>query len=191
MRSATSAVLTVLALALAAPTAAHAEPVSGDSSDRAVAHGVFTSYHETAEAITYAPEPVPPGARMGVFANGLPDERTAVVAVVEGLRPNRAYGAHVHTRPCGPEGSDAGPHFQQVPAPEGVSGDPTYANPHNEVWLDFRTDASGNAVTGAVGDWTPHRGEASSVVIHEHRTRTSPGVAGEAGARLACLNVPF
>ncbi|SDJ84338.1 superoxide dismutase, Cu-Zn family [Actinopolyspora mzabensis] len=191
MRSVSSVVLAVTALIIAVPATAQAEPSDSEGNSRTVAQGVFTRYQESAAAITYAPELVPPGARMAVFAESSPGEGTSVAAVLEGLRPNRTYGAHVHTRPCGAEGSDAGPHFQRVPAPEGVSGDPAYANPSNEIWLDFRTDAAGNAVSGAFGEWNPHRGDASSVVIHEHRTRTAPGAAGEAGARLACLNVAF
>ncbi|SFE45223.1 superoxide dismutase, Cu-Zn family [Actinopolyspora alba] len=190
MRSVSSVVLAVTALIIAVPATAQADS-SGEGHNRTVARGVFTGYQESAAAVTYAPELVPPGARMGVFAESSPGKGTSVAAVLEGLRPNRTYGAHVHTHPCGDEGADAGPHFQRIPAPEGVSGDPTYANPSNEIWLDFRTDAAGNAVSGAFGKWNPHRGDASSVVIHEHRTRTAPGVAGEAGDRLACLNVPF
>ncbi len=156
-----------------------------------VSSGTFTPYSEDAAAVTYAPEQVPVGARATLVSTRTPDGRFQLAAVLRGLEPDRDYGAHVHTEPCGPTGADAGPHFQQVEAPEGVSGDPTYANPDNEVWLDFHTDASGNAVTTAFGDWDLRERMASSFVIHQHHTHTAPGAAGEAGDRLACLNADF
>jgi Cu-Zn family superoxide dismutase len=72
------------------------------------------------------------------------------------------------------------------------STDPAYANPRNEVWLDLRTDGTGSGtataeVPFAVGERAP-----ASVVVHEAQaTATDPGRAGTAGARLACLTVPF
>lgn len=180
------------ALALAAMTAT--APVASSSPDGDVAvrlsSGTFTPYSADATAITYAADEVPIGSRANLLAIMLPNGDYKLVASLRGLEPNRDYGAHVHVRPCGPTGADAGPHFQQVEAPEGVSGDPTYANPDNEVWLDFHTDAAGNAVTTAFGDWDL-RGAAHSFVIHEHRTKTAPGVAGDAGSRLACLDARF
>lgn len=172
------------------PVAA-AAPTSGSSGDVVrVSTGTFNRSSPDATAVTYAPDEVPVGARAAVASVRLPNGDRTVVVTLRGLEPNRDYGAHVHVRPCGPTGDAAGPHFQQVEAPEGVSGDPRYANPDNEVWLDFHTDSNGNAVTTASGDWDL-RGAAHSVVVHEHHTRTAPGVAGEAGSRLACVNARF
>ena len=76
---------------------------------------------------------------------------TSVALTVAGLLPNRGYAAHLHTRPCGPTGADAGPHFQNrvdpAATPEQPSTDPAYANPQNEFWLDVRTDAAGAGQT--------------------------------------------
>ncbi|MEV6492531.1 hypothetical protein AB0M20_28510 [Actinoplanes sp. NPDC051633] len=69
--------------------------------------------------------------------------------------------------------------------------DPAYANPENEVWLDFTADREGAATATAVQEWafdelTPPR----SVIVHMTRTRTEPGLAGTAGERVACLTLP-
>ena len=184
-RRTTAVATAIAALALTAP-AASAAP---DDPPR-TSHGVFQPYGADADAVTYDRKQVPVGSE-GSITSSSHGAHTKVLAKFTGLRPDRNYGAHVHTRPCGKTGAAAGPHFQQDEAPEGVSGDPTYANPGNEIWLDFRTDAAGNAVSGALGDWKPAEGAANSVVIHEHLTRTAPGEAGEAGPRLACLNVRF
>lgn len=176
------------AMAVTAPVA------SAQIDDRSprVSSGTFVAtYSEDADAVTYDEDQVPAGAEARVVSLPLPGGHTKVIAFLSGLEPGRSYGAHVHTQPCGPTGADAGPHFQQVEAPEGVSGDPAYANPDNEVWLDFRTGPAGNAVTTASGDWQLHERKAESVVIHESTTKLAPGVAGEAGSRLACLNVRF
>ncbi|PRW62002.1 superoxide dismutase family protein [Actinopolyspora mortivallis] len=186
-RFAITSAVALAVLSPAAPAAAHTTGSTGPT----VAHGVFEPYTEEATAVTYSPEKVPVGAGARLFSDETPGAGRTVLMSLRGLLPDREYGAHVHTSPCGRTGSAAGPHFQQRPAPEGVSGDPEYANPRNEVWLDFRTDDSGNALTGAFGDWDLERAGSASVVIHQHHTRTAPGVAGEAGQRLACLNVVF
>jgi Cu-Zn family superoxide dismutase len=67
------------------------------------------------------------------------------------------------------------------------SADPAFANPDNEIWLDFTTDATGAAIALTTVDWTFTGRQARSVVIHEHRTQHG----GAAGARVACLNVDF
>ena len=76
--------------------------------------------------------------------------------------------------------------------PQQASVDPAFANPRNEIWLDLRTDAAGSGSVDAevpfvFGDRAP-----ASVIIHEaEQTATEAGKAGSAGARVACLNVPF
>lgn len=91
----------------------------------------------------------------------------------------------------GPTGDDAGPHFQHTPDPVKPSVDPAYANPRNELWLDFTTDRVGTARTTSTVDWKFGPRRAHSVVIHEMHTHSDPGHAGTAGARLACLDVGF
>jgi Cu-Zn family superoxide dismutase len=132
---------------------------------------------------------LPDGARATVHATTTASGRTIVTLHVYGLEPNREYGAPAHRAACGANPLDAGGHFQHVP---GGATDPAYANPSNEVWLDFTTDAEGNGASQVVQGWTftadsrPH-----SVVIHDHRTDTEPGIAGMAGPRLACMTVEF
>ncbi|WP_211301183.1 superoxide dismutase family protein [Murinocardiopsis flavida] len=181
--------------------------------------GTFTAYSAGATAVTYD-KAVPEGARASVLvATDLPQwaEResgrpgaegaeeheamrelarhkgsgTGFVLHVGGLEPDRDYGAHLHTKPCGPTGDDAGPHYQHEVDPVQPSTDPEYANAENEAWLDFHTSPFGDAITGTAVEWTPRPGQAGSVVIHEEHTHTQPGHAGMAGARLACINVPL
>ncbi|MCC3654361.1 superoxide dismutase family protein [Streptomyces sp. S07_1.15] len=146
--------------------------------------------HGLLNAVTYDTEAVPPGARIGVRQWTDP-EGTTVRLRVSGLEPGRAYGAHVHTRPCGAEPDSSGPHYQHRRDPEQPSTDPRYANPDNEVWLDFTAGGSGDGTAEARQDWNFRPGEARSVVLHEHTTATEDGAAGTAGARLACFTVPF
>lgn len=168
----TAAVFTLIALTI--PTA-RATPAG-----LGLVSGSFETYSASAQAVTYDRR-VPVGATATVLRlSGA--HRTLVSLTPLGLTPNREYGAHVHTRPCGPNPADAGPHYQHVP-----STDPVFANPDNEIWLDFHTDATGTALSMSTVDWTFTDRQAQSVVIHEHHTH--PG--GVAGARLACLNVDF
>jgi superoxide dismutase, Cu-Zn family len=115
-----------------------------------------------------------------------------IVLQVRGLAPNTAYGAHAHANACGATGSAAGPHYQHVQDPHQPSSDPAYANPQNEIWLDFETDSEGNGTGTAKVDWqfSPDR-RPGSVIIHAEQTHTGPTDSGTAGARLACLTVNF
>jgi len=151
-----------------------------------------TSTDGSAGAYTYDTAQLPSGVlvRVGVTypANG----STVVTLHVKGAVPNREYGAHAHVAVCGPTGAAAGGHFQRVPFPVGGSStDPAYANPDNEVWLDFTTDADGNGSAQSVVAWQPDNRRPMAVVIHAAHTSTEPGSAGTAGARLGCLTVPF
>jgi len=70
--------------------------------------------------------------------------------------------------------------------------DPAYANPENEIWLDFTTDAEGAASAETTVEWTfPADRRAASVIIHAMPTATAPGEAGTAGDRAACVTVDF
>ncbi|WP_369202321.1 superoxide dismutase family protein [Streptomyces sp. PU-14G] len=142
------------------------------------------------DAVTYDRAKVPAGASIGVVRT-VTDGATTVRLEVGGLPKNRTYGAHVHTEPCGAKPDEAGPHYQNEKDPVRPSTDPRYANPRNEVWLDFTTDAEGEGKAVSRHDWTFRKGEARSVVLHETGTRTEAGHAGEAGARLACFTVPL
>jgi Cu-Zn family superoxide dismutase len=148
----------------------------------------FTRYSPNARAITYDPARVPVDADVAVVSAAAAGQTLTLLAV-RGLPANQQFGAHVHTNACGQSPEDAGPHYQHQADPRQPSVDPAYANAQNEIWLDFTTDASGSAhamsTVGWLFDTRPHR----SVVIHEMHTNTSPGKAGQAGARLACVDL--
>lgn len=155
-----------------------------------IAIGRFVPADEGGNASTYDPALVPVGAQAAVAAYTWPFGTTTVLAVT-GLVPRRTYGAHVHVNSCGADPADAGPHVQFVEDPVQPSVDPRYANPRNEIWLDFRTDANGVGYAVSTVYWPITAKDAGAVVIHEHRTGRGRGHAGMAGARLACLTVPF
>lgn len=179
-----------------APTATAAEPTGiAPQNGSSTAEGVLAPPERAGNAVTYNPALAPEGAELSVDVS-TEDGTTVIGLDVAGLLPNRGYAAHAHTNPCGATGDAAGPHFQNnadpAAAPGRPSTDPAYANPQNEIWLDFRTDGQGDGQATAevpfvFGDRAP-----ASVVIHEaEATATGPGQAGSAGARLACLTVPF
>ncbi|NUS72730.1 MAG: superoxide dismutase family protein [Corynebacteriales bacterium] len=141
-------------------------------------------------ALTYNNDLVPATGHMTVNLSKTNDQSTVNI-VVEGLQPNRDYGAHIHTKPCGANPADAGPHYQNQQDPISPSVDPTYANPHNEIWLDLTTDKNGKGAAKATVEWTFRPGEANAVVLHAQHTSTHPGHAGTAGDRLACLTAAF
>jgi len=168
---------------------------SADAGGPALAEGAVAPPDRAADAFTYSPALVPEGANLAVYAtpNGT---STTVRLEVLGLLPERGYAAHAHANACGPTGDAAGPHFQnrQDPAagPGKPSTDPAYANPQNEVWLDLTTDGDGDGEATATVPFTFTDRAPASVVVHEAMaTATEPGKAGSAGARLACLTVPF
>jgi Cu-Zn family superoxide dismutase len=180
------AVLTGLASPAGAAPTSPAPPVHV-----ATVRATFTAYTAGAQAVTYRPDLVPAGSRVRVFSLSAKRAGTMTALVVIGLVPGRAYGAHAHAQPCGATGDAAGPHFQNTPDPVKPSVDPAYANPRNEIWLDFTTDRAGVGFALSTVDWTFGDRRAHSVVIHETHTHTDPGHAGTAGARLACVDVDF
>ncbi|WP_249997997.1 superoxide dismutase family protein [Actinoplanes sp. M2I2] len=155
-----------------------------------VASGTFLPYRPGSTAITYDPAAVPPGARASVAITSNP-RSTEVRLEAGGLVPRRTYGAHLHTEPCTATPDQAGPHYQHQKDPKTPSVDPSYANPRNEVWLDFTVDGYGTAVVSAVQPWAfPTGRSARSLILHAQATKTAPGVAGTAGPRVACLTLP-
>ncbi|MGY3683049.1 superoxide dismutase family protein [Streptomyces sp. TE33382] len=125
-------------------------------------------------ALTYDMDLVPAAAWIEVEQRS-DGSGTRVEARLRGLVPDRAYGMHVHTSPCGADPKAAGPHYQHRAAET--------ADPANEVWLDFRTDRHGNGSARARHGWGFREGGARSVIIHDAQ--------GGAGARVACFSVPF
>jgi superoxide dismutase, Cu-Zn family len=154
-----------------------------------VAVGTFQPYRPGSAAITYDPQVVPPGARARVAVTRTPTG-LVVRLTVAGMVPRRPYGAHLHTQPCAATAGAAGPHYQHMHDPKTPSVDPSYANPGNEVWLDFLADGAGAGTAVAQENWAfDPEAPPRSLVIHAETTRTGSGVAGTAGARAACLSL--
>ncbi|BAL86879.1 hypothetical protein AMIS_16590 [Actinoplanes missouriensis 431] len=189
-------------LALAACTSALASPAATGmtkTSDTApgfipgpVTSGTFKTWVEGSTAVTYDTAAVPVGATAEVsVAESKSGAR--VTAALTGLVPGRAYGAHLHTNPCTANPAEAGPHYQNridpAAGPGKPSADPEYANPENEIWLDFTADAEGAGTATSVQKWRfDEKRPPWSFVLHERTTtHTGHGEAGTAGARLACL----
>ncbi|WP_219417620.1 superoxide dismutase family protein [Pseudonocardia nigra] len=180
----------VLALSGCADAASTASVSPTSSSTRDVQ--VSATFTTTAGvAVTYDEVLVPAGTRGAVSSRSGEGSATVMLAL-RGLEPERRYGAHVHSEPCGETGADAGPHFQYEVDPVQPSVDPQYANPDNEIWLDLTTDGTGAGSAETTVAWEfPDDRRPGSVVIHAMPTATGPGEAGTAGDRAACITVDF
>jgi Cu-Zn family superoxide dismutase len=166
-------------------------PAPGKPSQLATAQfAVAASVGPQPSALTYDAALIPTTGTATV-TEAVTGNRTTVTLTVRGLPTNHQFGAHVHTKKCGPQPADAGPHYQNMKDPVTPSTNPEYANTRNEVWLDFTTDGQGSASATSTVDWKFRPGEANSVVIHAMHTATEPGKAGTAGGRLACITAPF
>jgi superoxide dismutase, Cu-Zn family len=152
--------------------------------------GTFLPATEGEAAITYNPAVVPAGATARLTIAKTPNGATVRLSVT-GMVPRRSYGAHLHTDPCTGAPAAAGPHYQHLHDPASPPvGDPAYANPRNEVWLDFTADAAGVGSAAAVQDWSfEEMSPPRSLIVHAEVTRTGKGAAGTAGPRVACLTL--
>jgi Cu-Zn family superoxide dismutase len=180
-----------------APTPATPSPAAVPTNTfGAAADGqTFAPWKAGGAAVTYDQALVPAGATAAVSA-GKADAGVKVRLAVTGLTPRRGYGAHLHTDPCAATAAAAGPHYQHNPDPKAIASppsvDPKFANPRNEVWLDFTTDAKGAATVTATQIWpfdeiNPPR----SLILHAETTKTAAGKAGTAGARVGCVTLPL
>jgi superoxide dismutase, Cu-Zn family len=130
------------------------------------------------------PNPIGTTAKATALAFSDDGELRIELAVV-GFPPSRTFGSHLHRLPCD-DAAKAGGHYQNMPFPTGgMATDPVYANATNEAWLDFTTDAAGNAETEINVNWTPRPGEAKAIIFHH----MASGVGGVSGAKLACLPI--
>jgi Cu-Zn family superoxide dismutase len=181
--------------AATAPGTPGAPGTTSGSGAGAEAEGVLAPPDRATTAFTYNPALAPEGAQIEVESETR-GASTEIRLDVDGLLPNRGYAAHAHVNACGPTGDAAGPHFQNLPDPAAGPGkpsvDPAYANPQNEIWLDLRTDGNGDGESRVEVPFAFTGRAPASVVIHEaEATATAAGQAGSAGARLACITVPF
>lgn len=166
-------------------------PPAADDKTTTVAGALETLSRERApDWVTYRPDLVPPGTSITVVTRSSGD-RSSVLVTAKGLKPNQLYTAHAHARPCGTDPNASGPHYQNVVDPVQPSVDPAFANPANELWLDLMSDVDGRADADSTVTWHFREGEARSLVLHAGHTRTAHGVAGTAGARIACATVEF
>ncbi|WP_213001982.1 superoxide dismutase family protein [Winogradskya consettensis] len=153
------------------------------------ASGTFQPAPQGVQAITYNKAVVPAGATAQVTI-ATTTMGVRVRLAVTGMLARRAYGAHLHTMTCTSVPDDAGPHYQHQADPSKPSVDPAYANPRNEVWLDFTTDSKGAATVAANQDWAfDTTTSPRSLIVHAELTRTEAGKAGTAGPRVACLTL--
>ncbi|MFJ2031623.1 superoxide dismutase family protein [Streptosporangium sp. NPDC087985] len=160
-------------------------PVAHDPSPTGIrlsGGGTLTRPAPKAQAVTYDTKLAPTGASAEVVAESGAVLATSTVTV-DGLLPNRTYGAHLHVNPCGVKPEDAGPHYQSTATH-------THPSSTTEVWLDFTTDAEGAATAMAKQDWAfaPGR-EPHSLVIHAQPTVRTGADAGDAGPRVACVTL--
>jgi Cu-Zn family superoxide dismutase len=155
--------------------------------------GALTAPAASSKAITYNTALAPTGARLAATMTPSGESTTAELNV-SGMLPNRGYAAHAHTFACNVNPESAGPHFQNrvdpAATPQNPSTNPEFANPRNEVWLDFRTDGSGSGSSRTTVPFVFTNRGPGSVVVHEGmQTETEPGKAGTADARIACLTL--
>ena len=126
------------------------------------------------------------GIRGTASAVRVGDGGMRLTLTVTGLPASRMFGSHVHKLAC--SDTMAGGHYENDPAPADAGANAAaYATATNEVWLDFTTDATGGATSTATETWVPRAGQANAIVVHDHMT----AAGGVAGAKLACLPIPF
>lgn len=153
--------------------------------------GTLAAPTSSSTADTYNPATAPVGAQLTATLTPAGDSTIAEL-MVTGMVPNRGYAAHAHVNGCGDDPGPERPHYQDNEDPaatsEAPSTNPEYANPNNEIWLDFRTDATGAATARTTVPFVITDRGPGSIVVHEaEQTATGPGKAGTAGARIACV----
>jgi Cu-Zn family superoxide dismutase len=187
------AVVMVTVAAALIPTACAYKGFGVDNAVTLRGEGVLTAPAASSRADTYNPELAPLGARLAVTMTPSGGS-TTVELTVSGMLPNRGYAAHAHTNACNVDPASAGPHYQNRIDPAATqqtpSTNPEFANPTNEIWLDFRTNGSGSSSMRTTVPFVFTERGPGSVVVHEAmQTATGPGQAGTAGARIACLTL--
>jgi Cu-Zn family superoxide dismutase len=155
--------------------------------------GTLTKPTPTSKADTYNPALAPAGALLIATMTPSGGSTTAELTV-SGMLRNRSYAVHAHTNPCGDDPDSVGPDYQNridpAATPQAPSTDPEYVNPHNEVWLDMRTDIVGSGTSHTTVPFTFTDRRPGSIVLHQAtQTSTALDHVGEAGAPIACLTL--
>jgi superoxide dismutase, Cu-Zn family len=189
------AIAGVVVVAALMPTACENRGISMPPTSAVVLHGegALTAPSPSSNADTYNTALAPVGARLTATMTPSGDSTNAELTV-SGMLPNRGYAAHAHAFACSVDPESAGPHYQNRVDPaathQNPSTSPEYANPRNEIWLDFHTDASGSATSPTTVPFVFTGRGPGSIVVHEaEHTATAPGHAGQAGPRIACLTL--
>ncbi len=105
---------------------------------------------------------------------------------LSGLKPDTQFGSHVHVASC--DDNQAGGHYQHNLRPDAAAAfDSEFANATNEVWLDFKSDAMGNATSDVTSNWKLVSSRAKAIIIHVMKT----GDGGVGGSKLACVNLKY
>ena len=193
MKKADSTVMSVCLALLAAPVAVGCAASEDPPAQRVLASSagapamsrllVYPTPYATPMAPSTQPNPIPDTA---VAVSQLFDAgggKMRITLTVQGMIPNRGFGAHLHRLPC-EDPMKAGTHYQHFPSPGPVT-DPAYANVVNEAWLDFITNTQGVGETDLTLNWIPRANEAKAVIIHDMLS----GGGGVSGAKLACLPI--
>jgi Cu-Zn family superoxide dismutase len=186
-----SSVLVAVVLAVsgcsstAAPTPTQRANLEGYTVPPLPSTGTFRPWTDGATAVTYDQSVVPSGSTATLTVVPGP-HGVEVHLAAAGMVPGRSYGAHLHTGVCTAVPAAAGPHYQHIPDPAAdayhPSTDPAYANPGNEVWLDFTAGATGTAIATATESWTFD-------AMHPPRSLVIHAAMGMGGARAACLTL--
>ncbi|MFI6819069.1 superoxide dismutase family protein [Nonomuraea sp. NPDC050328] len=151
---------------------AHTGPAHNGSAQPGSASGVRLA---GGDLVVYDRALAPEGARASASVDSTATG-TVSSLTVEGLLPQRTYGAHLHANACGAKPDDAGPHFQHTHG---------QANATSEVWLDLTTDEAGTGQATAKHSWSLGAMTPKSAVIHAQPTKPD----GTAGPRVACLSL--
>lgn len=99
------------------------------------------------------------------------DGRTVIALDLEGLQPDNAYEAHLHSGGCD-QADPGGPHFKFDPKGS--------EEPPNEIHLDFVSSGGGDGKARVTSKGEVPLGEAGSIVLHgagDHTTSTDGGEA--------------
>ena len=108
---------------------------------------------------------------------------------LSGLAPRTEYTVHAHEAPCGEDGFDSGPHYQDVIT---FHSHPAFAE-RNEIRIPLRSDRRGRAQGSTTVQWQFPPGRTARSLLLHHRRPVQPPNAPRfwitEATVLACLDV--